>query len=54
MDKDDTVHIHNVISAIKMNELVVVRYVNLEPVKQSEVSQKEISYINANVWNLEK
>ena len=42
------VHIYNVISAIQMNELVVVRWIDLEPVKQSEVSQ------NANVWNLEK
>ena len=42
------VRIYNVTSAIKMNELVVVRWTDLEPVKQSEVSQ------NANVWNLEE
>ena len=44
-------------SAIKMNEFesVVVRWVNLEPVIQSEVSQKEkqISYIHTYIWNLE-
>ena len=34
---------------------VVVRWLKLEPVTQSKVSQKEkkqISYINACVWNL--
>ena len=46
-------------SAIKRNgfESVLVRWMNLKPVKQSEVSQKEkkqISYINAYIWNLEK
>ena len=45
-------------SAIKKNELesVLVRWMNLEPVIQSEVSQKEkqISCVNAYIWNLEK
>ena len=45
-------------SAIKTNtfESVLVRWMNLEPVMQSEVSQKEknISCINAYIWNLEK
>ena len=45
-------------SVIKKNEFesVVVRWMNLEPVIQSEVSQKEkqISYINTYIWNLEK
>ena len=46
-------------SAIKRNEieLFVVRWMDLETVIQSEVSQKEknkISYINACMWNLEK
>ena len=45
-------------SAIKREEFesVLVRRMNLEPVIQSEVSQKEkqISYINTYIWNLEK
>ena len=43
-------------SAIKRNEIesVEVRWMNLEPVIQSEISQKETktSYINAYIWNL--
>ena len=45
-------------SAMKRNESesVELRWMNLEPVIQSEVSQKEkqISYINTYIWNLEK
>ena len=45
-------------SAIKRNafESVLMRWMNLEPIIQSEVSQKEKkkSYINAYTWNLEK
>ena len=49
MDKEIVVHIHNVYeyytyySAIKRNtfELVLMRWMNLEPIIQSEVSQKE-------------
>ena len=46
-------------SAIKGNllESVLMRWMNLESVIQSEVSQKEkkqISSINACVWNLER
>ena len=44
-------------SAIERNEFesVLVRWMNLEPVIQSEVkSQKRVSYINAYTWNLEK
>ena len=46
-------------SAIKRNEieLFVVRWMDLESVIQSEVSQKEknkIPYANAYVWNLKK
>ena len=42
-------------SAIKKNafKLVLVRCMNLEPVIQSEVSQRKM-YINACIWNLEK
>ena len=44
-------------SAIKRNkfESIIMRWMNLEPVIQSKVSQKEKNkYINAYVWNLEK
>ena len=45
-------------SAIKRNEteLFVVRWMNLESVIQSEVSQKEkqIPYANTYIWNLKK
>ena len=44
-------------SATKRTHLsVLMRWMNLEPVMQSEVSQKEknISCINAYIWNLEK
>ena len=44
MDKEDVAHIYNgILSAIKRNgiELFVVRWMDLESVIQSEVSQKE-------------
>ena len=44
MDKQIVVHIHNEIySAIKRNvfESVLMRWMNLEPIIQSEVTQKE-------------
>ena len=45
-------------SAVEMNafESVLLRWVNLEPILQSEVSQKErkISSSNTYIWNLEK
>ena len=45
-------------SAIKKNafESVLMRWIKLKPIIQSEVSQKEkqISYINTYIWNLEK
>ena len=44
MDKEIVVHIHNEIySAIKRNvfESVLMRWMNLEHITQSEVSQKE-------------
>ena len=42
--------------AIKKNafESVPMRWMNLEPVAQSEVTERQISYINAYIWNLEK
>ena len=46
-------------SAIKRSKIesVLVRWVNLDSVIQSEVSQKEkkqIAYINVYIWTLEK
>ena len=45
-------------SAIKKNafESVLMRWIKLEPIIQSEVSQKEkpILYINVYIWNLER
>ena len=49
-------------SAIKKNtfESVLMRWMKLEPIIQSEVSQKKkkkktpIQYTNAYIWNLEK
>ena len=46
-------------SAIKYNafESVLMRWMKLEPVIESEVSQKEklpIWYINTYIWNLER
>ena len=43
MDKKAVVHIHNEVLAIKKNtfESVLMRWMKLEPIIQSEVSQKE-------------
>ena len=43
MDKEVVVHVHNGILAIKRNtfESVLMKWMNLEPIIQSEVSQKE-------------
>ena len=63
MDKEVVVHIHNGMeyySAIKRNAfgLVLMRWMNLEPIIQSEVSQKEKDkyhvLINSYIWNLER
>ena len=58
MDTEDVVHIYNGILVRHRKtefESVLVRWMNLEPVIQSEVkSQKRVSYINAYTWNLEK
>ena len=59
MGKEDVAHIYSGILAIKRNktELFIVRWMNLESVIQSEVSQKEhkqISYANTYIWNLKK
>ena len=53
-------YIHSVLSysAIKRNafESVLMRWMDIKPIIQSEVSQKEkeILYTNVYVWNLEK
>ena len=59
MDKKAVVHIHNGILAIKKNafESVLMRWLKLKPIIQSEVSQKKnppVQYINAYIWNLER
>ena len=60
MDKEDMAHIYTMeyYSAIKRNEieLFVVRWMDLETVIQSEVSQKEkqIPYANTYIWNFKK
>ena len=45
-------------SAIKRNtfESVLMKWMNLEPIVHSEVSQKEkkVSYTNTYIWNLER
>ena len=43
MDKEVVVHTHNGILAIKRNtfESVLMKWMNFEPIMQSEVSQKE-------------
>ena len=43
MDKEVVVHIHSGILAIKRNafQSVLMRWMNLEPIIQSEVTQKE-------------
>ena len=58
MNKKAVVHIHmEYYSAIKKNtyESVLMRWMKLEPIIQSEISQKEKhQYINAYIWNLER
>ena len=41
-------------SAIKGTRTVLMRWRNLEPIIQSEVSQRKTSYVNVYMWNLEK
>ena len=59
MDKEVVIHIHNgILSAIKRNtfESVLMRWMNLEPIIQNEVSQKEKEkyHIYTYIRNLEK
>ena len=52
------IHTTGYYSAIKRNEFesIVVRWMNLEPVIKRSKSEKEkqISYINTCIWNLDK
>ena len=50
------IHTMEYYSAIKRNafESVLMRWTNLEPVAQSEVRERQISYINTYIWNLER
>ena len=60
MDKEAVVYIYAMeyYSVLKNNafESVLMRWMNLKSIIQSEVSQKEkkILYINTYLWNLEK
>ena len=58
MDKEVMVHVHNGILLSYRNdafESVLMREMSLEPIIQSEVSQKEKDkYINTYIWNLER
>ena len=58
MDKEVVVYIHNGVLVIKMNgfESVLMCWMNLEPIIQSEVSQKEKDkyHILTHIQNLEK
>ena len=42
-------------SSIKRNtsESILTRWINLDPIIQSEVREKQMLYINAYIWNLE-
>ena len=51
-----TMEYYSVIKRTKF-ELVEMRWINLEPVVKGEVRKrktKQMSYVNAQVWNLEK
>ena len=52
MDKKALVHIHSGVLATKKNifELVLMRWMKLEPIIQSEVSQKEKQPLWRTVW----
>ena len=58
MDKEFVVYLYNGILVIKRNEFesVVVRWMNLEPIIQSEVSQKEKDkyHILTHIYGLKK
>ena len=51
MDKENVVYIYNIYSATKMYEFesVELRWMNLEPVIQSEVRKRNTAHING-IW----
>ena len=52
-----TIEYYSAIKKMNAFQSVLMRGVKLEPIIQSEVSQKEkhqIQYINAYIWNLER
>ena len=60
MDKKVVVHVHNgiLLSYKKRNAFgsILMRWMKLDPIIQSEVSQEEIRilYVNADIWTLER
>ena len=59
MDKEAVVHVYNGILLSHKKEYILVslmRWMNLEPIIQSEVSQKENKYhiLNTYIWNLKR
>ena len=60
VDKEVVVHVHSGIflsSERNTFESALMRWMNLEPIIQSEVShtkERQISYSNAYMWTLEK
>ena len=56
MDKKAVEYIHNGILAIKKNafESILMRWMKLVPIIQSEASQKEKQYTTVYIWNLER
>ena len=54
MDKEVMVHMHNRILVIKRNtfESVLMRWMNLEPIIQSEVSQKDKYRILTHIYGI--
>ena len=56
MDKEDVVHIYNGILAIKKNEVMsfVATWMDIEIIMLSEVSQTQIPYDIAYMWDLKR
>ena len=54
MDKEIVVHIHNGLLATERNafESVLMRWMNIEPIIQSEVSQKDEYCILIHIYNI--
>ena len=59
MEKEAVVHIYSGIllsHKVTVFESILIRWMNLEPIIQNEVSEREkqILYINVSIWNLER